>query len=474
MLGRRKNLWRIGFVAGSLFAVAALVASVSAAPSGITWNMRRTSVPGTYSSKAFFRANVSQAIDVANDGVDTWVSSIQYADNDVVGGTGYAWPYCANGKPLPPAQCPYSVGVYYARSSNATAVMPTWTDFTRLNPEDQDGERLSIATDGANVYAVWASQPEYYTSNVGKGPRVLEVRVNTNYGAPANWGAMQALTDAAGRIDYPALAVANGRTYIAYTDSNTGQIHVATSTDGGTIWANQIIAKSKATIKGPYPYGASGYGARPAIGVSDDGLTVVVAYLVLDKAGNPTQIMARASLDGGATWDVATKLMGKADAKVPAPTASGGTDRVGIAFANKAGTKGYVMEYHKVGGWQPKVQFAAMPDTMAVPHLGIYTTGVGLQGASTIGVAYGGCYDSPCKNYKGKGIALLWTESHDGGVTWTDPEIVSEGGEDGSYNFSGYQATVVWDGTTTRYVGWQGLNKNWWNYLHGFRAGTTP
>jgi len=129
-----------------------------------------------------------------------------------------------------------------------------------------------------------------------------------------------------------------------------------------------------------------------------------------------------------------------------------------------------VIEYRKVGGWQPAVQ-AATPDGTVVKKL--YTIYPGLQGASTVGVAYGGCGD-PCKDYKGTGISMMWSESADSGTTWTDPDTLWTGGTSGSNLFSNFAPTVVWNGDKQRHVMWQGYNINWWNYIRGYKVGTTP
>ena len=272
MTGRGRKGLRALIVGGALLVAASQVAPLVAAPSGITWGILRR---GTLNNKGYSRANAAQSTAFSFDGTNTNQYSIYSQDFDQDGGTGYAWPYCAAGKPTAdPADCPWQVAVYFEHSINGGA---TWTDKAMLNDydndgyADEDGSRVAVCAEGANVYTIWATQKEYYTAKVGSGARALRFRSNTNYGNSAAWNPVMALTDLTAQIDSPSISCANGSIYITYTDSKTGKIHLRISSDSGATWSDKVVAKSTAMLKGPYPYGPGGYAARPMIGVSDDG-----------------------------------------------------------------------------------------------------------------------------------------------------------------------------------------------------------
>jgi hypothetical protein len=280
---------------------------------------------------------------------------------------------------------------------------------------------------------------------------------------------MMSMTSAKGRVDYPYLSCAAGRDYLSWTDSNNGNIYVATSTNGGATWTKQVVAKTTGLLRGgPGTYGPNGYGGHPAIGVSDDGMTLALAYLTTDSKGENSKLMGIASVDGGATWQNKTTLAARtwikqnAPTSNGAPTASGGTDVAGVAWIDPAQANGLVDEYTKTGGWQPPVTAIATPNGVIVR---LYSMGIGLQGTSNIGVGFG-------NRVTGAGVSMYYSESLDSGATWSDPQQLFQGGQAGSNYALNWNATIVWNGATSRSVMWQGYSADWFHYIRGLKVGT--
>jgi hypothetical protein len=460
----RKVAWMTAFAVGVVLLISALVASVSASPSGVTFGLLRR---GNFSSDSHFKANVAPAMAISSDGTNTFTHSFDVGDFDTATGT-WSQPYCYSGKLLPPAKCPLRIGVFYNRSTSGGQF---W-DFSqqmRLNPDTQWGARPTICADGSNVIAAWVSQTTYYASGVGSGPRVLYLRTNNNYGDSASWAPMMSMTSAKGRVDYPYLACAAGRDYLSWTDSNTGNIYVATSTNGGATWSKQVVAKTTGLLRGgPGVYGPNGYGGLPAIGVSDDGMTLALGYLTTDSKGANSKLIGLGSVDGGATWQdkttLATRTWIKQNAPTSngAPTASGGHNVVGVAWIDPGQANGFVDEYQKGDGWQPTATAISTPNGSIVR---LYSLGVGLQGTHNIGIAFG-------NRVATQGVSMYYSESLDTGQTWSDPQLLFQGGQGGSNYYLNWNPTIVWNGPTSRHVMWQGYSVDWFHYIRGYKVGT--
>ena len=164
------------------------------------------------------------------------------------------------------------VGVFVQRSP-AGADPPSWSKPRRLSPTSIHAERVSIAAEGNTVVASWVTQRSYTRYRPG-APRVLWVRVSRNQGK--TWSDRTRLSPTNGRVDYPRVAIGDGRLFAVWTSADNGAIRIAHSDNDGRRWAQATIAQT--TSK---PFGsAEGYAGLPDIGAS--GANVAIAWIATD------------------------------------------------------------------------------------------------------------------------------------------------------------------------------------------------
>ncbi len=369
---------------------------------------------------------------------------------------GYPFPYCQ-----PKASCPYRLGIFYEQSTDAGS---TWTPKFRLNPTKQQGGRPTLAADGQFVYVGWEAQSSYYDTKVGSGPRVLYIRTNTNYGNPANWNAAIRVTSAKGRVDYPYLYAANGKVFLAWTDSNSGKVFVAVSSDNGATFTKHVVGTTTRAPKDA-TYGVQGYVGLPGVASTADASTVGVGWLANGKG----KVSARISTDGGTTWGAATTLLASGGGKAHSSVSVTGTSgRIGFAWT-KGATQGWEKEYDVPGGWQAAHQFMTEPDGGTPSHVCIDQVSLGLQGASTLGVAFGAGRKSCVWGSASTGLDMQYTESTDGGANWSAPVMIhATANPDQQLNSS---PDLLWSDSTTRNLMWNSWKFNDFNYQLLFEQG---
>ena len=115
------------------------------------------------------------------------------------------------------------VGVFVQRSP-AGADPPSWSKPRRLSPTSIHAERVSIAAEGSTVVASWVTERSYSRYRPG-APRVLWVRVSRNRGK--TWSARRRLSPTNGRVDYPRVAIGDGRLFAVWTSADNGAIRIA-------------------------------------------------------------------------------------------------------------------------------------------------------------------------------------------------------------------------------------------------------
>ena len=313
---------------------------------------------------------------------------------------------------------PYA-GAYYVRTSNEGS---TWSISKRLNPSTQHAARTTLTASGSSVYAAWVSQTKWgqYSPTA---PRVLYVRVNTNFGSSTAWGTTVRLTSTTGRVDVPAIA-ANGNTaYVVFTDSVTGSIRLATTKDRGVTWKTTTLGSTTRST----PDGKEGL---PSIALR--GTQAIVAW----SADGKFKVQARASLDGGATWSPTTTIATTAHGR---STVAAGSDRVAAAWPEADGVR---VRTRKAGAW-------GTTRKVAPPGAGPYGfhdwPALALNGASGTAVAWSAC----TTNCQEDGfVDLVWAESRDSGVTFPHRQVVvSAGGAD-----LNWFPSVIWAVADKRHV----------------------
>jgi hypothetical protein len=179
------------------------------------------------------------------------------------------------------------MGVFVQRSPSA-AKRPSWSTPLRVSPDTVQAERPSIAAEGTTVLASWVTQRSYAHYRAS-GPRVLWVRVSNSEGS--RWRTPVRLSSPSGRVDYPRVAIGDGRLFAAWTNADTGTIRLAWSDDLGRSWTNLRIGSTTSQPLGPN----EGYAGFPDVGAS--GANVAVAWLSTDTGGQSVVTSATGGAD---------------------------------------------------------------------------------------------------------------------------------------------------------------------------------
>src|SRR5206468_6941167 len=130
--------------------------------------------------------------------------------------------------------------------------------------------------------------------------RVVWVRRSTDGGA--SWGTPTRLSSIHGHVDFPILSASGSDAWLTWTNRNSGEIRLATTTDDGSTWTARTI--------GTTSWGANttaGFRGFPAVGAS--GGNVVVAWI----ANESGRVAALTSNLGGSEWgpsSTPTELLG--------------------------------------------------------------------------------------------------------------------------------------------------------------------
>ena len=357
---------------------------------------------------------------------------------------------------------PYA-GVYYIRSANGGS---TWTKAKRLNPASQHGSRGTIASSGKYVYATWVSTTKWVKYS-GTAPRVLYFRRNSSHGASTKWASTVRLTSKSGRVDFPVLAASGAWVYVAWTDSATGSIRLARSSNHGSTW-------STATVGSTTKSSGSGRNGFPEVAAS--GATVVVTWIA-DTANTAS---VRVSTSNGASWGTTTSLGASTD--IPDVAAVG--NRVGVAWV----ADGVKVRIATAGVWGPD---QSLPVTDGLSSEGQAVPAIALIGSTSVGVAYtstdavplaaaglASSKASSSRTESAPGVhlqdvvvtsSLAWRESTDNGATWAGSDVIGPANTTHPDNDS---PSIYWPRAAKPYVLWDGWRPNSTNYRLYVRAGT--
>ena len=310
------------------------------------------------------------------------------------------------------------IGVFVQRSP-AGAVPPDWSKPFRLSPRGVHAERPSIAAEGSTVIASWVTQRRYLRYRP-RAPRVLWVRISRNRGR--TWGAAKRLSPTDGRVDYPRVAIGDGRLFAVWTSGGTGAIRIAHSDDNGKHWAKATVAETTST-----PFGAGeGFAGLPDIGAS--GQNVALAWIATDTGIQ----RALLSSTGGDDFVGATPqpLTGRSpNDRQHYPAVGGATDaadpRVAIAYSTR--TRLELRTFDGVTLGAPSLVFTWGTTIAGVRFDDGYGPAVLPLDPARIAVAVAGCRRNlfaghPCDPFaKGSRIDVLYVETPDDGTTWETP-----------------------------------------------------
>jgi hypothetical protein len=168
----------------------------------------------------------------------------------------------------------------------AQPVHADWGSEVRLTSAAGGGAFPSVAISGNNLYVAWQDDRD---GNV-------EIYCKRSADRGATWGADIRLTNAAGRSQYPSIAVSGNNVHVAWQDERHGnwEIYYKRSTDGGATWS----ADTRLTNE------AAGSGV-PSIAISGNNIHIVFHS---SRDGGDWEIYYKRSTDGGSTWGADTRL----------------------------------------------------------------------------------------------------------------------------------------------------------------------
>ena len=398
--------------------VVPLAGNAVAPPSGVTWGSTYTAGPPyTWNAGASLARTVQSG---------TQRLHLVYATDRI----GSSWAKDTG---------PYA-GVYYVRRSGSS-----WTTPKRINPSTQHAEEVGLAAAGSRVYVVWASQTRIIRYSPA-APRVLYVRVNTNYGGATSWRSIVRLSSTSGRIDFPTVAASLDDAHIAWTDSNTGAIKLASSRDRGVTWKTTTLGATTLTT-------TDGRSGVPSVGVW--GSTVAVAWLA-DGAGT---VKARVSTNRGVSWGPIVTIGNGGNSAVSVAVRG---SRIAVAWTT---VDDVLVNQNQAGVWGTAVVVSALPS--GGPTFP-YGAAVALQDPNRIAVSW--AETRTTAHY----VDLRWAESANGGSLWFQPQTLASASSSSARRGNSWPS-IVWPAAGTRYVVWNGWTYNTNNYRLYLRAGSgTP
>jgi hypothetical protein len=360
---------------------------------------------------------------------------------------------------------PYQ-GVYVKSGTvDAGTGVVTWAGNKRVNPASKHAEAGSLATGGTNnnVYTTWLTWKSYDNYDV-TDPRQAQFRSLVG----GTWGPVVNLTSGSGfRVDYPVVAGAGNNVLVAYTNANNGNVVVRRSTDAGATFGTATVGT---TDRKDPDDAAAGFAGWPTI--CADGATgnAVVTWV------SGGQIKVRTSDDSGATWRSTVGLGTSAGEDRGWAQCDIEGDRIGVTFNQNDGV--YYAEYDGSDG-SPTVtgtKVISLPGTLnGTTFNASYSDAVALRGDSTVGIAAPLCVQNGCDYNTGTTrIHLYWTESTDGGDTFSTPTAIAQPTGSNKNNLNDSPAPMYFD-DDTRIVMYNGWTANYGNYrLYLARGNGTP
>jgi hypothetical protein len=350
------------------------------------------------------------------------------------------------------------MGVFWQRHP---LLAGSWSAPRRVSFSNKQAARPAIGASGTNVYVAWVSQTSYLNYRPS-APRVVWIRSSSNEGV--TWRVPVQLSFVSARADFPVIASSGDSVWVVWTNTDSGQIRMASSTNAGVTWSITTIGT---TTSGQ---GSSeGYRGLPAIGASG---TNVVALWFATPGGSQ---VALTSNQGGTDWSAGstpTQLAGTGpNGWLFYPSARGAQDgqssRVAIAYRTATRLETRVFDGTTLGDPQP-VDGPWPRQAAGFTYAADYGPAVAPSGTDGITVAWSACrvvpaLTTPCATDLAKArIDLLERVSIDGGATWSTPEALAIGSPTSPVNEA---PSVVADDTLARtWYAWLGRTASWSTY----------
>ncbi len=341
-----------------------------------------------------------------------------WSDGNALGRTtNYLQTAWASDCPPPSGRCatdrgPY-MGVFWQRARTTSPA--TWGPPHRLSQPHMQAARPALAAAQAHVYVAWVTQRSYlhYRANA---PRRLWIRWSGDQGA--TWGPTRSLNPPGGRVDYPVIAASGNDAWVVWTAAGTGDIQMASTSDGGAHWT--------ATTIGTTTSGAGsreGFHAYPAVGASD---TDVVAAWFAGPAGKQVALVSSNSAADWTSGSVPTTLTSASpNDGVHYPVVRGADDgssnKVAVAYSTASGIAVRIYGGASLGPplpvagpWSPTSTYEGGYGAAAVPF-----------GTGHVAIVWSGCRHvkrgrNPCRpSVPSSRIDLLERETANGGASWS-------------------------------------------------------
>jgi hypothetical protein len=370
--------------------------------------------------------------------------------------------------PPPKHVCATDAGPHmgvFVRRSPATARPPAWSAPTRLSPPSVHAERPSIAARGSTVIASWVTQRRYLHYRPSNA-RVLWVRVSSSEGK--RWRAPVRITELSGRVDYPRVAVGDGRLFVTWTNADTGAVRLAWSDDNGATWTRVVVGTSSA-----HPMGsAEGFAGFPDVGAS--GTNVAVAWNANDAGAQDVVTSASGGDDLAGATPTQLTATSPSDAQ-HYPGVEGSPDpadpRIAIAYSTAGQLEVRTFDGATLG--PPTVAFPWGGSIGGVRYDGGYGPAPLPIAPAGLAVAVAGCRPNPtapndCNPLaKGARIDVIYRTSDDG-TTWTAAQRLTAAGSEGFRVYD--EPSVALTGAVHR-VSYDRYGRTFSRYDVGMRSG---
>jgi hypothetical protein len=250
------------------------------------------------------------------------------------------------------------------------------------------------------------------------------------------------------------VAASGENVYISYTNSDTGDVLLRTSSDAGANWNSTTLGQTTRVDSG-LGSGPEGVGAWP--GTCAAGSNVGVVWL--DGSGDVKLSVSETNGTGLSTKTIATT------------SDAGGNDegwvqcdavgsRIGLTWNQDDGV--YYAEYSTATDTFTRTATKAV----SIPGGGYaasYGGSVALNGTSTVGIAAPMCVQDGC-DYSDSAVRidLRWVESSNKGGLWGAPEALSNSSVAGK-PLNDSPSPLFYD-ANTRFVIYNGWNSGYTNY----------
>ena len=315
------------------------------------------------------------------------------------------------------------MGVFVQRARSDTVGLK-WSNPRRVSPGNVQAERATIAARGTRVIAGWVTQTKVTGYQPG-ARRAFWVRRSRDQGK--HWGAPIRLSAAKGRVDYPRVALAGGRAFAVWTDAKTGNIRLATSTDGGAHWSTKTIGSTNAHAGRP----REGRSGLPDLGAS--GQNLAITWYTNDQGRQ----VVLTSANGGADLDAGSTPIVLANTSPPngiryagaAGASDEASNRVAVAYSTPSGIETRVWDGVSLGPGSTVVSRPLAADGQT--YASGYGPAVLPSGSDDLMVAFAGCrarpIGNPCDTFDPAArVDIVVVTSNDDGGDWGSANAITD------------------------------------------------